>query len=199
MSRSAPPRFQSGSRRRHCLRRLADGLAGIESQPALRQSARHGSRTPMPILLRLLLKSMGGISHGDREKELAQLKKRVPPADYAVFVEPGRLEAFGQAMRECMRQGTKGAAWDLRLYVREFDFGLDEVRMPLTWFHGEGDMNSPIALARRVVAAIPNARLVSYEREAHLSTLCNHLDEIAEAIKRQSSPARSHRRVLPTR
>ncbi len=136
-----------------------------------------------PYLLRLMLGMMGGIAQGEREKELAQLKKRVPPADFAAFAEPGRLEAFGQAMRECLRQGAKGAAWDLGLYVREFGFALDEVRVPLTLFHGEQDTNAPIAMVRRAVAQLPGARLVTYEGEAHLSTLCNHVDEIARALR----------------
>lgn len=135
-----------------------------------------------PVVLGLLLRSMGGISQGDRKKELAQLRKRVPLPDYAAFESPGRLEAFGEAMHECLRQGTRGAVWDLGLYVREFDFRLDEVRTPLVLFHGEQDMNAPIALARRLTTALPAARLITYENEAHLSTLCNHLDEIAEAL-----------------
>lgn len=135
-----------------------------------------------PLLLRLLLKAMGATSGGDREKELAQLKKRVPAADYEAFAEAGRLEAFGQVMRECLRQGTKGAAWDMRLYVREFGFQLSEIKIPVQWFHGEQDENSPIALVRRAVAEMPSAQLVTYKTEAHLSTLCNHQDEIAQAL-----------------
>lgn len=135
-----------------------------------------------PLLLRLLLSSMGGVSQGEREKELAQLKKRMPPPDYAAFAEPGRLEAFGQMMRESMRQGTKGPAWDMGLYVREFGFRLDEIRMPLTLFHGEQDTNAPMAMVRRLVAGLPSARLVTYRTESHLSTLCNHFDEIAQAL-----------------
>ena len=135
-----------------------------------------------PPLLRLLLKAMAATAGGEREKELAQLKKRVPAADYAAFAAPGRLEAFGRAMRECTRQGTRGAAWDMGLYVREFDFRLDEITTPLTLFHGARDVNSPIALARRAAAELPNARLVIYEDDAHLSTLCNHFDEIAQAL-----------------
>lgn len=137
-----------------------------------------------PLLLRLLLKAMGTTSLSDREKELAQLKKRVPVADYEAFAEDGRLEIFGQVMRECLRQGTKGAAWDTRLYVREFGFQLSEIKIPVKWFHGEQDENSPIALVRRVVSQLPSAQLVSYKKEAHLSTLCNHQDEIAEALLR---------------
>ena len=133
-------------------------------------------------LLRLLLKAMGGSSAGEREKELAKLKARVPPADYAAFAEPGRIEALHEMMRECMRRGTKGPAWDMRLYMREFDFKLDEIRMPLKLFHGERDVNAPIALVRRMVAELPSAQLVTYENEAHFSTLCNHLDEFARAL-----------------
>jgi pimeloyl-ACP methyl ester carboxylesterase len=136
-----------------------------------------------PLLLRLLLSSMRGIAQGEREKELAQLRKRVPPEDYAVFAQPGRLEAFGRSMREALRQGARGATWDLGLYVRDFGFRLGEIRTPLTLFHGERDTNAPIAMVRRAVAEIPNARLVAYENEAHLSTPCNHIEEIARAIR----------------
>jgi pimeloyl-ACP methyl ester carboxylesterase len=135
-----------------------------------------------PLLLRILLKMMAVTARGEREKELAQLKKRVPAPDYAAFEQPGRVEALGAMIRECMRQGTKGAAWDMRLYVREFDFELSEVKMRLKLFHGEQDVNAPIAMVRRAVAALPSAQLVIYENEAHLSTLCNHLDEFADAL-----------------
>jgi pimeloyl-ACP methyl ester carboxylesterase len=135
-----------------------------------------------PFVLRLLLGMMGGVAQGEREKELAQLQKRVPPEDYAAFAVPARLEAFGRTMHESMRQGTRGAAYDLGLFVREFGFRLDEIRMPLTWFHGERDTNAPIAMVRRAVAELPTARLVTVENEAHLSTLCNHMDKVARAL-----------------
>jgi pimeloyl-ACP methyl ester carboxylesterase len=112
------------------------------------------------------------------------LKPRVPPADYVAFAQPGRLEAFGQTMREALRQGTRGPVWDMGLYVREFDFRLDEIRLPLMLFHGEQDANAPIALVRRVVAGLPTARLITYENEAHLSTFCNHFEDIAQVLVR---------------
>jgi pimeloyl-ACP methyl ester carboxylesterase len=134
------------------------------------------------FLLRLMLGMMGGIAQGEREKELAQMKNRMPPADYAAFSVPGRLEAFGDGMRECLRRGATGAAWDLGLYVRDFGFRLDEVLVPLTLFHGENDVNAPIAMAERAARELPGAKLVTYPGEAHLSTLCNHMDDVARAI-----------------
>jgi pimeloyl-ACP methyl ester carboxylesterase len=91
-------------------------------------------------------------------------------------------------MHECMRQGTKGPAWDMRMYVREFDFELNEIRMPITLFHGEQDVNAPLALVRRMVAELPSASLTTYENDAHFSTLCNHLDEFALALAGDREP-----------
>ena len=67
------------------------------------------------------------------------------------------------------------------MHVRDFGFGPDEMRMPLTWFHGEQDTNAPIVMVRRAVAELPSARLVKHAGEAHLSPLCNHVDAIARA------------------
>ncbi|HEU5180210.1 MAG TPA: alpha/beta hydrolase [Candidatus Polarisedimenticolia bacterium] len=135
-----------------------------------------------PPLCRLMLKAMGSSSVDDPEKELAKLKDRVPPADYAAFAKPGRIQALHEVMRECVRGGTKGAAWDLRLYMRPFDFELEEIRIPLKLYHGERDVQAPIALVRRMVARLPSAQLVTYPDDSHLSTLCNHVEQLAEAI-----------------
>ncbi len=55
--------------------------------------------------------------------------------------------------------------------------------MPVTFFHGEEDANSPLALIRKVVLEVPGAQLVTYKNEAHLSTLCNHFDDVAKVLR----------------
>jgi pimeloyl-ACP methyl ester carboxylesterase len=147
-----------------------------------------------PPLLRLLLSGMGSVGRGDREKELGQMKRRVHPADHAVFSEPGRLEAFAETMHEAMKQGTRGAAWDMTLYVRDFGFAPEDARIPVTWFHGALDLNAPVQLARRVTRSWPGARLVTFPEDAHLSTLCRHFQEIAAAL---APPCRESSRRSP--
>jgi hypothetical protein len=73
-----------------------------------------------------------------------------------------------------MRNGTKGAAWDLGLYMRDFDFQLQEVQMPLKLFHGERDVNAPIALVRSMVAKLPSAACNLRRRSAFLNSLQPH-------------------------
>src|SRR5204862_5883631 len=51
-----------------------------------------------PFLLRLLVKAMGAMSGGERNKQLEGFKKNFHPADYTAIEQPGRLEAFTQIL-----------------------------------------------------------------------------------------------------
>jgi len=136
-----------------------------------------------PILLPIFLKMMAGSPKDKPEQTLAQFKMSMPVADYAVLEKrPSCVHNLMQMIRESMAQGTKGAVWDMRLYVRDWDFRLDEIHMLLKLFHGEQDRNAPMASVRKAMTMLPNAELVTYENEAHLSTLCNHLAEFAPAL-----------------
>jgi pimeloyl-ACP methyl ester carboxylesterase len=77
-----------------------------------------------------------------------------------------------------MRQGTRGVAWDTHLFAIPWDFRLEEIRFPVRLLHGEADLNVPVAVARKVAAAIPGCQATFYPGEGHFSTLANQLDEI---------------------
>jgi pimeloyl-ACP methyl ester carboxylesterase len=131
-----------------------------------------------PTLLRFLLRSMAASAGSD----LSQMKDILPQPDYDAFEYPGRYEAFGYILREAMREGTRGPAWDMRMYVHPLDVRLQDIHVPLHVFHGEKDTHVPIALVRDALAAMPTAKLTTYPHEAHLSTLCNRFDDIAQAL-----------------
>ena len=76
---------------------------------------------------------------------------------------------------------TRGAAWDMQCYVRPFDFALSEIRVPLRLFHGSEDRNVPLALVQATLRQLPGADLVVFAGDAHLSTLCGHINEILAA------------------
>lgn len=137
-----------------------------------------------PFLLSPMLRMMRNAFKAGREQIMAQQKKGLPPSDYAVMEQPGRLEAFVEMFNEAMSQGVKGPVWDMRLYVREWDFDLEEIAFPLHLFHGEQDPQVPIALVRRIMRSLPDARLITYPEDGHLSTFTNHIGEIAEALTR---------------
>jgi len=49
--------------------------------------------------------------------------------------------------------------------------------------HGEADLNVPVAVARKVAAAIPGCQATFYPGEGHFSTVANHLDEVINTFK----------------
>jgi len=154
----------------------------LDNLPSINRLFMNVSRRT-PFLLPIFLKMMAGPPNDKPEQTLAQFKMSMPAADYAVLEQqPSRVAHLMQMTREAMVQGTKGAVWDMRLYVRDWDFRLEDVHMPLKLFHGEADRNAPIQMVKRAMTMLPNAQLVTYENEAHLSTLCNHIAEFAPAL-----------------
>ncbi|MSU23675.1 MAG: alpha/beta hydrolase [Opitutus sp.] len=136
-----------------------------------------------PWLLGPMFQAMASLGQGAPEKELAGMKGRVTAADYAWFAHDSRRFAtLGRVLRESLRPGTKGAVWDMRRYVHEFDFRADEIRMPLRLFHGEQDANYPLAAVRRALRDLPSAQLVTYADEAHLSLSSNRMEAVAAAL-----------------
>ncbi len=136
----------------------------------------------LPFMLKKLGKMMSQPPKGGFEKASKQSNNVMPAVDYAVMTKPGRIASSQRIVREVMRQGGKGSAWDVRLYVREWDFDLDEIQFPLKLFHGEQDRNMPLEVVQRVANDLPSAQLLAYPEEGHVSTFPNHFDEIARAL-----------------
>jgi pimeloyl-ACP methyl ester carboxylesterase len=70
----------------------------------------------------------------------------------------------------------------MRMYAQPLDIRLQDIHTPLHVFHGVKDANVPLALVQDTLAKLPTATLVTYPHDAHISTLCNHFDEIAPLL-----------------
>ncbi len=135
----------------------------------------------LPFLLPFLLSTMKSSPKESKEKVFAQAKKMMPAPDYNALIQYDRAEVLAMALNEALLN-KKGVAWDLRLYLKKFDFNLSQITYPITFFHGEQDKNMPVELVKKMVAQIPNAKLITYKNDAHLSTLCHHFEEAAREI-----------------
>lgn len=116
------------------------------------------------------------------EQLLAHFKKRLSAVDYAALKSLDRIQTLHQISTEAMLRGIKGVAWDVQLYLQEWDFGLDEIQMPFTFLHGEQDKTIPIEIAKRVVTTLPTAQLITYPEEGHLSLILNKFEAISKAL-----------------
>ncbi|HSG42179.1 MAG TPA: alpha/beta hydrolase [Anaerolineales bacterium] len=136
----------------------------------------------LPPLLRIAPKMMGQSHNGNGTQDSTPPNKVMPAADHAAMALPGKLASFQQSLSEALRQDSKGTAWDMRLYVREWDFDPAEIQIPLTLFHGAQDRNYPIAFVQRFANSLPCAEFIAYPEDGHISIHINHFDEIAKAL-----------------
>jgi pimeloyl-ACP methyl ester carboxylesterase len=136
-----------------------------------------------PFLLPAMLKISNLSFQGNPEKVLAQMKKSMSKPDYNALTQSDNLKLFLQPTIEGLRRGTKGAAWDFKLSACNWDFGLEEIQIPLSLFHGEQDQSVPVENVRRIISSsLPTARLVTYQDEGHISIMINRFDEIFKAL-----------------
>jgi fermentation-respiration switch protein FrsA (DUF1100 family) len=80
---------------------------------------------------------------------------------------------------EAFRQGAKGPAYEDRLYVRSWDFKLEDITFSrLYLWHGELDRNVPIAMAQAVAERLAHCKATYYPDEGHISVFVNHREEM---------------------
>jgi pimeloyl-ACP methyl ester carboxylesterase len=110
------------------------------------------------------------------------LASQLPPADREVLSDPGIFDRFADSCREAFRQGGRGAAYDLTLYAKPWETAAESIRVPCHLWHGEQDTTVPIAMGKRLAAAIPGCRARLYADEGHFSLPVRRMDEIFAAL-----------------
>lgn len=84
-------------------------------------------------------------------------------------------------VREAMRQGTRGFAWELHTFLKPWGFELSSIRVPVELWHGEADRSTPIGMGRYLAETIPNVNARFLPDEGHF--LCyDHFAEILSAV-----------------
>jgi pimeloyl-ACP methyl ester carboxylesterase len=104
-----------------------------------------------------------------------------PPDDQAIMAEPAWQATFAIGLTEALEQGPWG--WYDEGIAMEGPWGIDieGIRTDITWWHGDGDRNAPLAAARRLVDRLPNARLRVWPDSGHL-TPYRHEPEILDEL-----------------
>lgn len=140
----------------------------------------------VPFALPLLQQLQSLLFKGSHERIRKGLQNFMPAPDYQAISKPDRLETLVKMTTEATYQGTKGSSWDLRLFVQDFGFRLDDIQIPVNLFHGVLDESVPLAMAQRGADMIRHSQLTIYEHEAHISTLINCFDDVAQVLLSES-------------
>lgn len=118
---------------------------------------------------------------GEPDDLVARIAASMSPPDRNVLLQAGIGAAFVADFQEAVRQGSRGMVWDLLLYARSWGFRLEDIGMPVSLWHGEADIDVPVAFGRAVASRIPNCRATYYPGEGHLIAV-THMREILEVM-----------------
>jgi pimeloyl-ACP methyl ester carboxylesterase len=107
-----------------------------------------------------------------------------PAVDAAVLATPDGpafAEFFAAMTRAAFESGTAGLIDDMIALNRPWGFGLGDVPVPVTIWHGELDENVPVSHGRALADALSNATARIRPEHGHLSILVELPSIVADA------------------
>jgi len=135
-----------------------------------------------PALSQLVNRALAPVLRDSPRWTLKLLASELPPPDRQVLSDPVVFSTIADSLREAFRQGGRGAALDLTLYAQPWETALESIRVPCYLWHGEQDTTVPLAMGKRLAAAIPGCRARYYPDEGHFSLPVRKMDEILAAL-----------------
>jgi pimeloyl-ACP methyl ester carboxylesterase len=136
----------------------------------------------LPWLLKLQLRLMAAGLKSNPAQVVRQMKKSLPPADRKAMEQPGMEEVFLSTLREFLRPGPAGPAWEAGLFMRPWGFDPGEIQAECFLWHGEEDCNAPVAMGRDLARRLPRSQACIVPSEGHFSLPVNHAREILAAL-----------------
>ncbi|HEX7427732.1 MAG TPA: alpha/beta hydrolase [Mycobacterium sp.] len=94
-----------------------------------------------------------------------------PEADRALLVRPEFKAMFLDDLLNGSRKQLAAPFADIVVFARDWGFRLDEVKVPVRWWHGDRDHIVPFAHGQHVVSRLPDAELFHLPGESHLAGL----------------------------
>jgi pimeloyl-ACP methyl ester carboxylesterase len=110
-----------------------------------------------------------------------------PEGDKRLLGRPEFKAMFLDDLVHGSRRQITAPLADLLLFTKDWGFRLDEVRVPVLWWHGDADHIVPLRHGAHAVSRLPHATLITMEGESHLGGL-GVAEEILQGLL--SEPAR---------
>jgi pimeloyl-ACP methyl ester carboxylesterase len=104
-----------------------------------------------------------------------------PEADRQLLVRPEFKAMFLDDLLNGSRKQLAAPFADVVVFARDWGFRLDEVKVPIRWWHGDADHIVPFEHGQHVVSRLPDAQLTHLPGESHLAGL-GRAEEILDTM-----------------
>lgn len=114
----------------------------------------------------------------------ADMYGRVSPAgDRRLLARPEFKAMFLDDLLNGSRKQMAAPFADVVAFAKDWGFRLDEVKVPVRWWHGDKDHIVPFAHGEHVVARLPDAKMFVLSGESHLGGLGCAEDVLGELME----------------
>lgn len=158
---------------------VADGKAGMLAQDRVMLALASHAAPLARGVVHLLAQWM----RGNADRYLKFMVTGMVSPDRDLFADPGYRAIMLESTAEALRQGGRGAAWELTLIARPWDFRLADVRMPVSLWQGLVDQILPAHMARRLAGALPACNARYFPDEGHLSLVVRHIGDVLAELR----------------
>jgi pimeloyl-ACP methyl ester carboxylesterase len=134
-----------------------------------------------PWLLYQLYKFIGWSARRNPQSFARQIFNNLPKSDQAILIEQGMADVFGNDMLEVVRNGTGGAADDVRAVARPWGFSPADIRVPTFLWQGENDPNVTPRMGRYFAETIPDCHATFVPGAGHMM-IFSHWREIVAQV-----------------
>jgi pimeloyl-ACP methyl ester carboxylesterase len=118
-----------------------------------------------------------------------EIMGKAPAEDQEIMNDPRWQQGLVTDVREALRQGAEGWADESFLMGRPWDFRVEDVAVPLVWWHARDDANCPLAAVERLVAHMPTVDLRLWDYAGHLETFRREREVLTELMARATDAA----------
>jgi pimeloyl-ACP methyl ester carboxylesterase len=94
-----------------------------------------------------------------------------PPGDRRLMARPEIKAMFLDDLLNGSRKHLQAPFHDIVVFARDWGFRLDEVKVPVRWWHGDADHIIPFSHGEFVVSRLPDAEFYPMPGESHLGGL----------------------------
>jgi pimeloyl-ACP methyl ester carboxylesterase len=158
---------------------VADGKRGMLPQDRIMLAL----ATHAAPLARGVVRLLAHWMRQDARRYLEFMMAGMVSPDRDLFADPGYRAIVLASTAEALKQGGRGAAWELTLIARPWDFRLQDVRMSVSLWQGLADQILPAAMGRRLAAALPACSPHYLPGEGHLSLVVRHIGEVLAELR----------------
>ena len=136
-----------------------------------------------PFLLKIMLKFQKRQLAKNPKKALQGFLKIMSKPDQEILKNDSVMKVIENMFKEAFRNDSTGIAYEIsNILVKDWEFSLDKIQVPVQFWQGEKDNNVPFEWADFMQSKIGNSSLQKFPEEGHLIVF-NHAKEIFSDLK----------------